>query len=92
MSVALWDTHSPALQHIHPPNMNLGGAGAPPPGPGGPLAPSQTRWTHHTEFVVGLDWSVHREGILASTGWDNQTFVWDIATGIGGGGLHRLFV
>ena len=35
-------------------------------------------WGHHTEFVVGLDWSVLREGVLASGGWDEQVAVWTL--------------
>lgn len=33
-------------------------------------------WDHHSEFAVGLDWSVLREGILASAGWDQSVAVW----------------
>ena len=33
-------------------------------------------WDHHSEFVVGLDFSTLDEGLLASTGWDELTFVW----------------
>lgn len=33
-------------------------------------------WDQHTEFAVGLDWSSLSEGMLASTGWDGQAFVW----------------
>ncbi len=29
-------------------------------------------WGHHTEFVVGLDFSLLSKGMLASTGWDEQ--------------------
>jgi peroxin-7 len=32
-------------------------------------------WGHHTEFAVGLDFSVMREGVMASCGWDGQTHV-----------------
>jgi WD domain, G-beta repeat len=35
------------------------------------------QWEHHTEFAVGLDWSLLTEGLLASTGWDDMTYVWD---------------
>ena len=33
-------------------------------------------WDHHSEFAVGLDFSTLVEGLLASTGWDELTFVW----------------
>lgn len=33
-------------------------------------------WDHHTEFAIGLDFSLLREGLLASTGWDEMTAVW----------------
>lgn len=34
------------------------------------------RWGHHTEFAVGLDWSVLKEGLLASAGWDETVGIW----------------
>lgn len=34
-------------------------------------------WQHHSEFAVGLDLSVLREGLMASTGWDDLVAVWD---------------
>jgi len=36
-------------------------------------------WDHHSEFAVGLDFSTLSEGLLASTGWDELTFVWPAA-------------
>ena len=33
-------------------------------------------YDHHHEFAVGLDWSTLQEGLLASTGWDEMTYVW----------------
>lgn len=33
-------------------------------------------WDHHTEFAVGLDWSLLQEGLLASSGWDELVYVW----------------
>jgi peroxin-7 len=33
-------------------------------------------WDHHTEFAVGLDWSLLQEGLLASSGWDEKVAVW----------------
>lgn len=33
-------------------------------------------WGHHSEFAVGMDFSTLQEGLLASCGWDEQTFVW----------------
>eukprot|EP00898_Chlorokybus_atmophyticus_P000953 jgi/Chlat1/1859/Chrsp141S02191 len=34
------------------------------------------RYDHHTEFAVGMDMSVLVDGMLASTGWDEMTYVW----------------
>ena len=33
-------------------------------------------WDQHTEFAVGLDFSVLAEGVIASTGWDEMAYVW----------------
>ena len=33
-------------------------------------------WDHHTEFALGLDFSLHAEGMIASTGFDEHAFVW----------------
>ncbi len=33
-------------------------------------------WDHHTEFAVGLDFSVLAEGVIGSTGWDEMAYVW----------------
>lgn len=30
----------------------------------------------HTEFVVGLGWSLFQEGIVASTAWDMSVHLW----------------
>ncbi|EPQ30033.1 uncharacterized protein PFL1_02706 [Pseudozyma flocculosa PF-1] len=30
----------------------------------------------HTEFVVGISWSLFREGLVASTAWDTETHLW----------------
>ena len=30
------------------------------------------QYNHHTEFVVGLDYSLFDEGLAASCGWDNR--------------------
>uniref|UniRef100_A0A7S0V849 Peroxin-7 n=1 Tax=Polytomella parva TaxID=51329 RepID=A0A7S0V849_9CHLO len=35
-------------------------------------------WGRHTEFALGIDFSVLREGRVASTGWDENVFVWDL--------------
>jgi peroxin-7 len=32
---------------------------------------------HHTEFVTGVDLSLHVEKMVASTSWDGRTMVWD---------------
>lgn len=43
---------------------------------GGAGDPLLRRWAHHTEFAVGLDCSVLREGLLGSCGWDEMVYVW----------------
>ena len=35
-----------------------------------------SRHGHHTEFAVGLDFSVLSEGLVASAGWDEAVYVW----------------
>mmetsp|Transcript_11423 Transcript_11423/g.34332 ORF Transcript_11423/g.34332 Transcript_11423/m.34332 type:complete len:313 (-) Transcript_11423:363-1301(-) len=40
-----------------------------------PANPQLNVWGHHTEFAVGLDFSILSEGMLASTGWDEQVAV-----------------
>ena len=36
------------------------------------------RFDHHTEFVVGLDFNMHQEGVLATTSWDKSASVFRI--------------
>lgn len=36
-------------------------------------------WDHHSEFAVGLDWSVLQDGLLASAGWDQTVAVWHMS-------------
>lgn len=38
--------------------------------------PLLNTWEHHSEFAVGLDWSVLREGLMASAGWDESAWIW----------------
>eukprot|EP00850_Spirogloea_muscicola_P009172 SM000051S17532 [mRNA] locus=s51:75285:77354:- [translate_table: standard] len=38
------------------------------------------RYDHHTEFAVGLDWSILVEGLLASAAWDEHVYVWQHGT------------
>jgi peroxin-7 len=30
----------------------------------------------HTEFVVGLSWSLFEQGVIASASWDQQVHLW----------------
>lgn len=32
----------------------------------------------HTEFVVGVAWSLFQEGLVASTAWDGETHLWGV--------------
>ena len=41
-----------------------------------PQAPLIRSWDHHSEFAVGLDFSVLREGMIASAGWDESVWLW----------------
>ncbi|XP_031494441.1 peroxisome biogenesis protein 7 [Nymphaea colorata] len=43
-------------------------------------ATTVARWDHHTEFAVGVDMSVLVDGLMASTGWDELVYVWQIGT------------
>jgi peroxin-7 len=36
------------------------------------------RFDHHSEFVVGLDFNMHQEGVLASASWDKSVGVFRI--------------
>lgn len=38
------------------------------------------RLDHHTEFAVGVDFSVLQDGLVASTGWDDSAYVWRMGT------------
>ncbi|GAA5866827.1 hypothetical protein JCM8547_003576 [Rhodosporidiobolus lusitaniae] len=33
-------------------------------------------WDRHTEFVVGVGWSLYEEGVVASCGWDGEVMLW----------------
>ncbi|CEF99490.1 G-protein beta WD-40 repeat [Ostreococcus tauri] len=46
--------------------------------PGEPLL---NRWTHHTEFAVGLDTSCLIDGLIASCGWDEMVHAWNTIDG-----------
>jgi len=36
----------------------------------------QHQYNHHSEFVLGVEWSLFEEGVLASCGWDGWLHVW----------------
>ena len=38
------------------------------------------RRDEHTEFVIGCDWNVFNEGLLATCGWDEQLLIYRIDT------------
>ena len=40
----------------------------------------QQQYNQHSEFVVGLEWSMFDEGVVASCGWDNMLHVWHKGT------------
>lgn len=33
-------------------------------------------WDHHTEFAIGIDFSIHEPGVVGSVGWDGQLYMW----------------
>lgn len=72
MTARVWDTDAAAMNA--PP-----GAPQPPPGAAGPTGGSM-RKIHdaHTEFVVGVAWSLFQEGLVASTAWDSETHLWGL--------------
>ncbi|GAC73003.1 peroxisomal targeting signal type 2 receptor [Moesziomyces antarcticus T-34] len=76
MTARIWDADAAALSG--PP-----GVVQPPPQPGqGPnaAAAGAMRKIHdtHTEFVVGVAWSLFQDGLVASTAWDSETHLWGV--------------
>ncbi|TKY84661.1 hypothetical protein EX895_006563 [Sporisorium graminicola] len=65
MTARIWDTDAAALGGPH---------GAQQLSQGG----NSMRKIHetHTEFVVGVAWSLFQEGLVASTAWDSETHLW----------------
>lgn len=39
-------------------------------------------WDHHSEFAIGVDFNLLREGLIASCGWDEFTCVWQVPHGM----------
>jgi hypothetical protein len=69
----MWDTHAAAAMQGGAP------AGAPAGAPGAPGAldaPPLDRFVHHSEFVVGVEWSLFEERVAASCGWDGKLVFW----------------
>lgn len=86
MTVRLWDWRTavesgsgvgrpPGAAMVGPPPP-LPGLAPRPPQPPGAADPLLRVWDHHSEFAVGLDWSVLSEGVLASCAWDETVAVW----------------
>jgi peroxin-7 len=76
MTARIWDADAAALSG--PPSVVQ-----PPPQPGqGPnaAAAGAMRKIHdtHTEFVVGVAWSLFQDGLVASTAWDSETHLWGV--------------
>jgi len=38
------------------------------------------KYEHHTEFVLGVDFSLFNENQIASCSWDQRVCVWDLTT------------
>lgn len=73
MTARVWDADAAATS---------GPPGAPPqPAQAGVVAGAGSmRKIHdaHTEFVVGVAWSLFQEGLVASTAWDSETHLWGV--------------
>lgn len=53
-------------------------------GPAPSMGMELGRMGQHTEFVTGVDWCMFgSEGWCASTGWDENLFVWDVRAAMG---------
>jgi len=53
-------------------------------GPAPAMGMELGRMGQHTEFVTGVDWCMFgSEGWCASTGWDENLFVWDVRAAMG---------
>ncbi|PWY98354.1 WD40 repeat-like protein [Testicularia cyperi] len=65
MTARVWDTDAAARSTVS----GLPGAAA---------QATSMRRVHdaHTEFVVGISWSLFQEGLVASTAWDCETHLW----------------
>ena len=44
------------------------------------LSPIDT-FEHHSEFVIGIDFSIFERDLVASTGWDRQVALWTLGAG-----------
>ncbi|CAO1617888.1 unnamed protein product [Sympodiomycopsis kandeliae] len=64
MSVRIWNTDHPAL--------SLASSLA----PQGKPSPAKKIHDAHTEFVVGLGWSLYNPGLVATTAWDMSVHLW----------------
>ncbi|KAF6766849.1 WD40 repeat [Kalmanozyma brasiliensis GHG001] len=64
MTARIWDADAAAM--AGPPGAQQGGGAG------------SMRRIHdtHTEFVVGVAWSLFQEGLVASTAWDSETHLW----------------
>lgn len=39
-------------------------------------------WDHHSEFAIGVDFNLLRDGLMASCGWDESVCVWSAPGGM----------
>ncbi|SNX86081.1 related to PEX7 - peroxisomal import protein, peroxin [Melanopsichium pennsylvanicum] len=72
MTSRIWDTDAAALQGG---GTQAGGAMM-----GGVGGGTSLRKIHdaHTEFVVGVSWSLFQEGLVASCAWDSEVHLWGV--------------
>uniref|UniRef100_A0A803LJY0 Peroxin-7 n=1 Tax=Chenopodium quinoa TaxID=63459 RepID=A0A803LJY0_CHEQI len=50
------------------------------------------KYDHHTKTPAGIDMSVLHEGLLASTGRDGMTYVWQHRTDLRAEGVAEVYV
>ncbi|GAA99599.1 uncharacterized protein L969DRAFT_411797 [Mixia osmundae IAM 14324] len=70
MSARIWNAQSPGTIG-QPPQLQWSGKSA---------QSTNLRKVHtaHTEFVVGLAWSLYEDGLIASCSWDTETHLWPV--------------
>ncbi|GAA6014055.1 hypothetical protein JCM10207_000221 [Rhodosporidiobolus poonsookiae] len=71
MTARVWSVHAAAAG-----GAGAGGAASTFSAQGGVGARMERVWDRHSEFVVGVAWSLFEEGVVASCGWDQEVHLW----------------